>query len=76
MSVGEPHRPEAAGYGGLGLGVPRPPWMEAIRAVSSPHTKAPAPMRTSTWKSKAVPKMSSAEQARSLGLADALVSAA
>ena len=45
------HSPATAGYGGLGLGVPRPPWTEAIRAVSSPQTNAPAPRRSSTWNS-------------------------
>ena len=32
--------------------MPRPPSMEAISAVSSPQTKAPAPMRTSISKPK------------------------
>ena len=48
ISVGLPHSPETAGYGGRGRGVPRPPSTEAISAVSSPHTNAPAPRRTST----------------------------
>ena len=43
MTVGLPHRPETAGNGGRGRGVPRLPSIEAIRAVSSPQTKAPAP---------------------------------
>ncbi len=41
--VGFPQYPDCAGKGGLSLGIPRSPSMEAIRAVSSPHTKAPAP---------------------------------
>src|ERR1035441_5633620 len=44
MRVGQPHRPETAGYGGRGRGWPRSPSMEAIRAVSSPQTNAPAPI--------------------------------
>ena len=43
MFVGLFHNPETAGYGGRGLGVPRCPINEAINAVSSPQTKAPAP---------------------------------
>src|ERR1039457_7152477 len=43
MRVGLSHRPDSAGYGGRGRGVPRFPSMEAIRAVSSPHPNAPAP---------------------------------
>ena len=58
INVGQPQRPEAAGYGGRGFGVPLPPCIDAISAVSSPHTKAPAPIRTSTWKSKRVPAIS------------------
>ncbi len=41
--VGFFHRPCTAGKGGRGLGMPRRPSMEAISAVSSPHTNAPAP---------------------------------
>ena len=43
MLVGLPHRPLTAGKGGRGRGIPRLPSIEAIRAVSSPQTKAPAP---------------------------------
>jgi len=50
IKVGFPHKPDSAGNGGRGLGVPLFPSMEAINAVSSPHTNAPAPMRTSTSK--------------------------
>src|SRR5690606_25376784 len=42
MSVGLPHRPAVAGNGGLGRGMPRLPSIEAISAVSSPQTNAPA----------------------------------
>ncbi len=54
MIVGLPQRPRTAGKGGLGRGCPRLPSMEAISAVSSPQTKAPAPMRISMSKSKSV----------------------
>src|SRR6478736_2768943 len=47
MSVGQPQRPLSAGKGGRGRGVPRLPSTDAINAVSSPHTNAPAPMRMS-----------------------------
>src|ERR1035437_3392889 len=43
IRVGQPHRPDCAGNGGRGRGVPRLPSIEWIRAVSSPHTNAPAP---------------------------------
>ena len=51
-SVGQPHNPLSAGNGGRGRGVPRLPSTDAISAVSSPHTNAPAPMRMSTLKLK------------------------
>ena len=50
ISVGQSNRPSTAGYGGRGRGVPRLPSTDAISAVSSPHTKAPAPRRI--WTSK------------------------
>ncbi len=50
LLVGLPHTPFTAGKGGRGRGSPRLPSMEAISAVSSPHTNAPAPMRTSRSK--------------------------
>ena len=43
ITVGFPHRPEVVGNGGLVLGIPLLPSIDAIKAVSSPHTKAPAP---------------------------------
>src|ERR1039458_6953450 len=43
MLVGYPHKPFCAGNGGRGLGRPAQPSRELINAVSSPHTKAPAP---------------------------------
>ena len=39
------HNPLIAGKGGLGRGIPRFPSIEFKRAVSSPHTNAPAPKR-------------------------------
>src|SRR5579862_8619996 len=45
--VGFPHSPFCAGNGGLGLGLPASPSSEAINAVSSPQTKAPAP--STSW---------------------------
>ena len=38
--------PEVAGKGGRERGIPRFPSMDAIKAVSSPQTKAPAPSLT------------------------------
>src|SRR5512139_3585594 len=43
MDVGFPHKPACTGYGGLALGKARLPSMDAMREVSSPQTKAPAP---------------------------------
>ena len=57
IRVGEPHNPTSAGNGGRGRGVPRLPSIDAISAVSSPQTKAPAPSRNSTLKVKDVPKI-------------------
>ena len=48
MFVGLPQRPETAGKGGRGCGMPRLPSMLAMSAVSSPHTNAPAPSLTLT----------------------------
>jgi len=46
MFVGHPQSPELAGKGGRGRGMPLRPSMDAMRAVSSPQTKAPAPSFT------------------------------
>ena len=51
MLVGLPQSPELAGNGGRGRGIPRSPSIEAISAVSSPQTKAPAPFLTLMSKS-------------------------
>ena len=44
--------------------------MEAMSAVSSPQTKAPAPSRISMWKLNREPQMLLPEQAQALGLLD------
>src|SRR5579871_3513129 len=43
MFVGLPHNPFCAGNGGRGRGLPATPSRDAISAVSSPRTNAPAP---------------------------------
>ena len=53
-------RPDTAD---AGVGVPRRPSIEAISAVSSPQTNAPAPSRISTSKLKGVLQIVVAEQA-------------
>ena len=57
MDVGLPQSPLTDGYGGRGIGDPRLPSIEAINAVSSPHTKAPAPRRISASKQKPDPRI-------------------
>src|SRR5512134_2937285 len=52
MQVGKPHRPDSVGNGGRTRGIPRLPSMEAISAVSSPQTNAPAPSFRRTEKEK------------------------
>ena len=64
--VGLPHTPHLAGYGGLDIGLPLLPSIEAINAVSSPHTKAPAPRRISILNLKPVPRILSPNQLSSL----------
>ena len=54
ISVGFCHNPLFAGYGGFILGCPRLPSIDSKSAVSSPHTNAPAPKRTSKSKSNPV----------------------
>ena len=63
ISVGQPHRPLSAGNGGRGRGWPRRPSIEAMSAVSSPQTNAPAPMRISTLKLKVRLEEAVAQQA-------------
>ena len=64
MMVGLPHRPLWAGNGGLGRGMPRCPSIEAIIAVSSPQTKAPAPSITSQRSGRPEPKTLSPRKPR------------
>ena len=59
ISVGLPHRPDSGrDRAAAAAAVPRLPSIEAISAVSSPQTNAPAPRRTSMLKLKVVPQMS------------------
>ena len=58
MMVGFSKRPASKGKGGFCRGSPRMPSMEASRAVSSPQTKAPAPMRISRSKLTPEPRIS------------------
>ena len=55
MMVGLSNKPFSKGNGGFCLGSPRFPSMDARREVSSPQTKAPAPMRISRSKEKPLP---------------------
>ena len=54
-TVGSAQRPCSMVRGGLTRGMPRLPSMEAVRALPSPQTKAPAPMFTWIRKEKSVP---------------------
>ena len=58
-TVGCPNRPFTAGKGGRGRGSPQLPSMEAIRAVSSPQTKAPPPRTTLSFSRRPLPSTSS-----------------
>ena len=55
INVGRPNKPLFAGNGGLGLGIPRSPSIDAIRAVSSPQTNAPAPSLICKSSEKSLP---------------------
>ena len=55
MMVGFPKMPRSNGNGGFWRGSPRLPSTECMSAVSSPQTKAPAPIRISTSKANFVP---------------------
>ena len=57
ISVGLPHNPLCAGYGGFTLGCPLLPSIYSNKAVSSPQTNAPAPNLISTSKSNPLPKI-------------------
>lgn len=58
MMVGLSNKPFSKGNGGFCLGSPRFPSMDARREVSSPQTKAPAPMRISRSKENRFPSRS------------------
>ena len=73
MFVGLPQRPETAGNGGRVRGMPRLPSMEAISAVSSPQTNAPAPSLRCRLNSQPVPKTSLPRNPRSSASATAIV---
>ena len=75
-TLGLSHRPLTAGNGGRGRGSPRLPSMEVMRAVSSPQTKAPEPMRISRSNSKSVPMMFLPSRPYSAGLVDGVLPAA
>ncbi len=74
MQVGHSHRPLTAGKGGRTRGMPRRPSIEAMRAVSSPQTKAPAPSFSSTRNSNPVPKTLSPRRRRASAWAMAMFS--
>ena len=64
-TVGFSQRPFSTVLGGLVLGIPRFPSMEAVRAEPSPQTKAPAPLLMCIWKLKSEPRMLSPSSPRS-----------
>ena len=72
MLVGLPQRPLTAGNGGRVRGMPRLPSIEAMSAVSSPQTKAPAPSLIFRWKSQPLPSASSPSRPRSSAAAIAM----
>ncbi|MBA7664545.1 hypothetical protein ES703_72606 [subsurface metagenome] len=69
---GLPSRPDWAGKGGRGRGMPRRLSIEAIRAVSSPQTKAPAPSLICTLKLKPEPCISFPKNPLSLAWSSAV----
>ena len=56
-TVGLSNRPCSTVLGGLTLGIPRLPSIDAVNAEPSPHTKAPAPRLICNLKEKSVPRM-------------------
>ncbi|MBV6504834.1 MAG: hypothetical protein ILNGONEN_00387 [Syntrophorhabdaceae bacterium] len=57
MIVGQSNKPDIAGNGGLERGAPLFPSIDAISAVSSPHTNAPAPSFIETSKLNLEPRI-------------------
>ena len=74
MLVGFPYSPFCAGNGGRGRGRPLRPSSELIRAVSSPHTNAPAPSTSEIRKLNPRPRMFSPIRPYSLACSMARVS--
>ncbi len=74
IRVGIPNRPRTAGYGGRRRAIPRSPSIEAMRAVSSPQTNAPAPILTSISNKKPVSKMFSPRRPASRAAESAICS--
>ena len=70
--VGLAQRPCSTVRGGLVRGMPRLPSMEAVRALPSPQTKAPAPWFTWSRKSKPLPRIFSPRRPKSSALAMAV----
>ena len=68
-TVGSAHSPCSMVRGGLTRGMPRLPSMEAVRALPSPQTKAPAPRFTWMRKEKSLPMMWSPSRPYSSALA-------
>ncbi len=56
-TVGFSNRPCSTVRGGFTRGMPRLPSIEAVRALPSPHTKAPAPRLICSRKEKPLPRM-------------------
>ena len=72
--VGLPQYPLSAGNGGFVVGSPLNPSIECIKAVSSPHTNAPAPYLISISKSNPVPYIFLPKNPHSLACSIAFIS--
>src|SRR6202041_1125013 len=57
ITVGQPYSPTTAGKGGLIRGYPRLPSSDSIKADSSPHSYAPAPVCAASSKLNPLPKI-------------------
>ena len=75
-TVGLAQRPCSTVRGGLTRGMPRLPSMEAVRALPSPQTNAPAPRLTWMPEGKAAAQDMLAQKAQLLGLCDGGLQAA
>ena len=56
-TVGFANKPCSTVLGGFTRGIPLLPSIDAVSALPSPHTKAPAPLVICKWKEKSVPRM-------------------